>query len=82
MSCALKPPLQSGDTGQWIPFLTDDHNIDVNKDVHYQVSLYTDVVLVLFLFFWKTFFPHPYPFALAVNKSPAVYFLSHALDGL
>ena len=27
------------------------------------------------------FFPHPYSFALAVNKSPAVYFLSHALDG-
>ena len=28
------------------------------------------------------FFPHPYPFALAVNKSPAVYFFSRALDGL
>ena len=25
------------------------------------------------------FFPHPYPFALVVNKSPAVYFLSRAL---
>ena len=28
------------------------------------------------------FFPHPYPLALAVNKSPAVYILSRALDGL
>ena len=29
------------------------------------------------------FFPdHYYPFARAVNKSPAVYFLSPALDGL
>ena len=28
-----------------------------------------------------SFFPHPYPFALAVNKSPAVYFLSRMLDG-
>ena len=28
------------------------------------------------------FFPHHYPFALAVNKSPAVYILSPALDGL
>ena len=28
-------------------------------------------------------FPHPYPLALAVNKSPAVFcFLSRALDGL
>ena len=25
---------------------------------------------------------HPYPFVLAVNKSPSVYFLSRALDGL
>ena len=25
---------------------------------------------------------HPYPFALAVNKSPAVYLLSRALEGL
>ena len=30
-----------------------------------------------------TQFPHPYPFALAVNKSPAVFvFLSGALDEL
>ena len=28
------------------------------------------------------FFPHYYPLALAVNKSPAVYILSSALDGL
>ena len=28
------------------------------------------------------FFPHHYPLALAVNKSPAVYILSPALDGL
>ena len=36
-------------------------------------SLYTYVVL-----------PHPYPLALAVNKSPAggFNFLSHALDAL
>ena len=42
-------------------------------------SLYIDVVL----FFWKTsacarkkifFFPRPYPFAMTVNKSPAIYF--------
>ena len=28
------------------------------------------------------FFPHPYPLVLAVNKSPAVYSLSPALDGV
>ena len=28
------------------------------------------------------FFPHHYPLALALNKSPAVFFLSRALDGL
>ena len=28
------------------------------------------------------FFPHYYPLALAVNKSPAVYILSPTLDGL
>ena len=28
------------------------------------------------------FFPHPYPLALAVNKSPAVYISSPSLDGL
>ena len=27
------------------------------------------------------FFPHPYPLALAVNKSPGVYISSRALDG-
>ena len=30
----------------------------------------------------KNNLPHPYPFALAVNKSPAVYFLSRTLDWL
>ena len=30
----------------------------------------------------KFFFPHRYPFTLAVNKSPAVYILSPALDRL
>ena len=29
-----------------------------------------------------SFFPHHYPLALAVNKSPAVYILLPALDGL
>ena len=28
------------------------------------------------------FFPHHYPLALAVNKSPAVYILSRVLDRL
>ena len=56
-------------------------------------SLYTDVVL---LFFPKTsaseanarvrkpifFFPHHYPIALVINKSPAVHILSPALHGL
>ena len=33
--------------------------------------------------FRKIFFPHPYPLALAVNKSPAVFIvLSRALDKL
>ena len=56
-------------------------------------SLYTDVVLFFFSFFSKTSaswpakqaretFPHHYPLALAVIKSPAVYILSPALDGL
>ena len=54
-------------------------------------SLYTDVVLFFFSSFWKTSAcsrarrareKEKYPFALAVNKSPAVYFLSRALDGL
>ena len=30
----------------------------------------------------RKIFPHPYPTALAVNKSPAVFFQSRALDGL
>ena len=52
---------------------------------------------ILFSFFSKTsansqakrarekenfFFPHHYPLVLAVNKTPAVYILSPALDGL
>ena len=56
-------------------------------------SLYTDVALFFFSFFLRTSacppakqarenFPHHYPLALAVNKSPAVYILSPALDGL
>ena len=63
----------------------------------YGRSLYTDVVLFFFSFFWRTSAcarvrrarereeekkNHPYPFALAVNKSPAVYLLSRALEGL
>ena len=44
----------------------------------------------LFYFSFRAFGKHrrarqranPYPFALAVNKSPAVYFLSRALDEL
>ena len=41
MSCTIEPTIQSGDTGQRIPFLTAvniDHNTDVYKDVHYQVQ--------------------------------------------
>ena len=74
----LKYPRQN--PGLWVKVLT--------------VSLYTDVVLFFFSFFWKTSacarararasesFPHPYPFVLAVNKSPTVYFLSRTFDGL
>ena len=36
MSCTLRPSLQSGDTGQ--RQLSIDHNMDVHKDVHYQVK--------------------------------------------
>ena len=42
------------------------------------ISLYIYVVLS----FRKIFFPHPYSLLLAVNKSLAVFILSHALDGL
>ena len=41
MSCTLEPMIHSGDTGQGIPFLTAvniDHNMDVHKDVYYQVK--------------------------------------------
>jgi len=42
MSCTLEPAIQSGDTGQQIPFLTVvniiDHNMDVHEDVQYQVK--------------------------------------------
>ena len=41
MSCTLEPAIQSGDTGQRIPFLTAVnyyHNMDVHKYVHYQVK--------------------------------------------
>ena len=63
----------------------------------YGRSLYTDVVLFFFSFFWRTSACArvrrarerekekqitPPPFALAVNKSPAVYLLSRALEGL
>ena len=48
-------------------------------------SLYTDVVLFFFSFFSKTsasarlfFLPRPYPLALAVSKSPAVFVFYHA----
>ena len=58
-------------------------------------SLYTDVVLFFFTFFSKTsassqgrerasifYFPHPYPLARAVSKSPrGFYFLLRAFDG-
>ena len=30
MSCTLEPAIQSCDTGQWMPFLTANHNIDVH----------------------------------------------------
>ena len=43
--------------------------------LHLLVNLVTFTVVYFF-------FPHPYPLALAVNKSPAVYILSRALDGL
>ena len=60
---------------------------------HVRVKRSVDCTQTLFYFsfrfFSKTsvcarasFFPHPYPFALAVNKSPAVYILSRALDWL
>ena len=68
-------------------------------------SLYTDVVLFFFSFFWKLnigehagearesergtrernkyfLLPPPLPSCAGVNKSPAVYFLSRALNGL
>ena len=37
MSCTLEPTIQSGDTGQRVPFwqLSIDHDMDVHKDVHY-----------------------------------------------
>ena len=35
MSCTLKPVIQSGDTGQRIPFLMA---VNVHKDFHYQVK--------------------------------------------
>ena len=40
MSCKLEPVIQSCDIGQWYPFwqLSIDHNIDVHKDVHYQIK--------------------------------------------
>ena len=40
MSCTLEPVLQSGDTDQWLPFLTavNQHNVDLHKDIHYQVK--------------------------------------------
>ena len=40
MSCTFEPVIQSGDTGQHIPFwqLSFDHNMDVHKGVHYQVK--------------------------------------------
>ena len=40
MRRALEPALQSGDTGQRIPFwqLSIDHNMDVHKDFHLQVK--------------------------------------------
>ena len=41
-------------------------------------SLYTDLVLFFFSIFSKTY----YPLALEVNKSPAVYIFSNALNGL
>ena len=45
MSCTLEPMKQLGDNGQWRPFwqLSIGHNMDVHKDVHYQVKqrLYT-----------------------------------------
>ena len=44
-------------------------------------SLYTVVVLFFFSFFSKTS-PSARERAAAVNKSPAVYILSRALDGL
>ena len=39
-------------------------------------SLYTVVVLFFFSFF--SLLRHPYPLALAVNKSPAVFIFYHA----
>ena len=40
MSCTLETVIQLGDTGQRIPFLlmSIGHNMDVHKDVHYQVK--------------------------------------------
>ena len=40
VSCTLEPVIQSCDTGQWIPFwqLSIDRNMDVYKDIHYQVK--------------------------------------------
>ena len=43
MSCTLEPVKQSGDTGQRVPFLkatnkNTDQNMNVYKDVHYQVK--------------------------------------------
>ena len=40
MKCTLEPALQSGDTGQQIPFwqLSIDNNMDVQKDVHLWVK--------------------------------------------
>ena len=57
------------------------------------ISLYTDLVLFFFSFFSKTSASEAsarerarsarnHPLALAVNKSPAVYILSPALEGL
>ena len=44
----------------------------------------TDIVLLFFFFFvvFKNIGEPHYPLALAVNKSPSVYILSPALDGL
>ena len=45
-----------------------------------KINLYSDVVLFFFSLFSKTSFPppHPYPLAMAVNKSPMVFIFYHA----